>query len=67
MADRPGPIDVMTGRPWTADELRVVVVNYSLGVEYCMSLLPGRTKEAIRGCAKFIGVAPPRVVSPDVV
>ena len=50
----------MTGRPWTKEELQVVVANYSLGVEYCMSLLPGRSKDAIRGCAKFIGAAPPR-------
>lgn len=49
----------MKARPWTAEELQVVVVNYSLGVGHCMSLLPGRTKWAIRTRAQILGAAPP--------
>lgn len=49
----------MTNHRWKADELQLVAANYPLGVEHCMSLLPGRTKWAIRSRAKILGVAPP--------
>lgn len=50
----------MKNRRWTAEERHVVAANYHLGVEHCVSLLPGRSKAAVRSCAKSLGIAPPK-------
>lgn len=49
---------------WTSQECEVIAKYYkSHGVEYCMSLLPGRAKSHIRQKAMFIGYAKKKVAS----
>ena len=48
----------MKSPTWTAEEKHVVAMNYHLGIDHCMALLPGRSKAAIRARARIVGAAP---------